>query len=325
MRLIDEIYGEYEVEPIFEKLIHTKEMQRLKGIHQGGASYIVNPKWSVTRYEHSIGVMLFIRRMGGTIEEQIAGLLHDISHTAFSHVVDFSLKNKNQDYHEIIYDEIIYNSDIPTIMENEGYDFKKILFDESQWTILEQSSPKLCADRIDYTLRDLYHYGHITMDEIEYFLNNIEINDGEAVITAIEAGDWFVEAYYKEVIGFFMHPLNVYAYDRLAKAIEISLEENQITLSDLRNVDDYVEKKLRQSEVEDVANIMKQLKNEVTLVEDPINYDIHQKQKMRIIDPTMKVNDEVFKLSEKSVKSKKMSEAAMKKAKEGIYLKIISV
>lgn len=89
MLVNDEIYGEYEVEAVLQDLIQSKPVQRLKGIHQGGASYLVNPKWNVTRYEHSMGVMLLIRRLGGSIEEQIAGLLHDVSHTAFSHVIDF--------------------------------------------------------------------------------------------------------------------------------------------------------------------------------------------------------------------------------------------
>ncbi len=61
MMILDSIYGKFNVEPIFEELINTKEVQRLKNIHQGGASYLVNPKWNVTRYEHSIGTMIFIR------------------------------------------------------------------------------------------------------------------------------------------------------------------------------------------------------------------------------------------------------------------------
>ena len=28
--------------------------------------------------------------------------------------------------------------------------------DEKKWTILERKAPKLCADRVDYTLRDMY-------------------------------------------------------------------------------------------------------------------------------------------------------------------------
>ena len=36
----------------------------------------MNPNWNVSRYEHSIGVMLLIRLLGGRIEEQIAGSLN---------------------------------------------------------------------------------------------------------------------------------------------------------------------------------------------------------------------------------------------------------
>ena len=48
MRIEDKIYGEFEVEGVLEELINTKVVQRLKNIHQGGASYLVNPNWNVT-------------------------------------------------------------------------------------------------------------------------------------------------------------------------------------------------------------------------------------------------------------------------------------
>ena len=182
MKVIDSIYGEFEIESVFEQLIRTKEVQRLKGVHQGGASYLINPKWNVTRYEHSIGTMLLTRLLGGSIEEQIAALLHDISHTAFSHVIDFTLKNNEADYHEKIYDKIVEASDIPEILSKHGYDYKNILFNETKWTILEKSAPKLCADRIDYTLRDMYHYGFIEEEEVKYFLSNLKVIDGEITI-----------------------------------------------------------------------------------------------------------------------------------------------
>jgi HD superfamily phosphohydrolase len=87
--IYDEHYGEYEIEDVLIELLHTKPVQRLKKVHQAGAAYLVNNEWNTTRYEHSIGTMLLVKKLGGTVEEQIASLLHDISHTAFSHVVDF--------------------------------------------------------------------------------------------------------------------------------------------------------------------------------------------------------------------------------------------
>lgn len=323
MKVIDSIYGEFEIESVFEQLIRTKEVQRLKGVHQGGASYLINPKWNVTRYEHSIGTMLLTRLLGGSIEEQIAALLHDISHTAFSHVIDFTLKNNEADYHEKIYDKIVEASDIPEILSKHGYDYKDILFNETKWTILEKSAPKLCADRIDYTLRDMYHYGFIEEEEVKYFLSNLKVIDGEIVITSIETSEWFVDVYYKEVIGFFMNPLNVYAYDRLSKALKIALDLNEITLDDLLEEDDNVYKRLEKSNSNDILRLIKSINSKVTLVENKEEYDIFQKNKLRIIDPTIVIEDKLFKSSDKSNLIHILTEKALNKFKEGIYIKII--
>ena len=322
MRIIDSIYGEFEIENIFEEIINTKEVQRLKGINQGGASYLVNEKWNVTRYEHSIGVMLLIRIMGGSIEEQISGLLHDVSHTAFSHVVDFALKNRTEDYHEKIYDEIIEKSDIPKILLSNGYDYKDILFNEKKWTILEKDLPKLCADRVDYTLRDMYHYSYISKEEVKRFLENLTVINGELVITSIEIAEWFVDTYYKEVIGFFMNPLNIYGYDRLAKALKISLDLKEITLEDLLKVDKEVYSLLENSKSIEVLELLRELKEKVILTEDKSEYDIFQKNKLRIIDPTVIIGNEIFRISEKSEIAKKLSEKALKKAEEGSFIKV---
>jgi HD superfamily phosphohydrolase len=64
MLISDVLYGEWQVTGVLEELIGSKPVQRLKGIHQGGASYLVNKEWNVTRFDHLIGVML---RMKSTI------------------------------------------------------------------------------------------------------------------------------------------------------------------------------------------------------------------------------------------------------------------
>ena len=323
MKITDTIYGEFNIEPILEELINTKEVQRLKNIHQGGASYLINPKWNVTRYEHSVGAMLLIKLMGGSVEEQIAGLLHDISHTAFSHVVDFALDNNDEDYHEKIYDEIIEVSNIPEILLNNGYDYKDILFNESKWTILEKSAPKLCADRVDYTLRDMYHYGFITKEEIQRFLNNLIIVNGEIVITSIEVSEWFTETYYKEVIGFFMNPLNVYANDRLVRSLKIALELKEINLDDLRKDDTFVYELLKKSKSKEIQHLLNSINKNVKLVENREDYDIYQRNKLRIIDPSIVIDNQVFKTSDKSKVAKLLTEKALYKNKQGLFIKIV--
>lgn len=323
MEIRDSIYGDFEVEPIFEKLINTKQVQRLKGVHQGGASYLVNPQWNVTRYEHSIGTMLFIRLMGGSVEEQISGLLHDISHTAFSHVIDFALDNKDEDYHEKIYNDIVETSDIPRILKSEGYNYEDILFNESKWTILEKAAPKLCADRIDYTLRDMYEYGVISKKEIDEFLHNLIVINGEVVVTSVESAEWFVDVYYKEVVGLFLNPLNIYAYDRLSKAIKIALDIREVNMNDLVEDDEYILSLLNKSKSKEIKKLIKSLNKDVKVVECKEKYDIFQKNKLRIIDPSIFIDGVVLKTSENSIKARLLTENAIKKSEEGVFVKVI--
>ncbi|WP_148040393.1 hypothetical protein [Brevibacillus fluminis] len=62
MKLYDELYGQFVVEDVLAEIIHTKTIQRLKNIHQACAAYLVNNEWNVTRYDHSLGVIICLLR-----------------------------------------------------------------------------------------------------------------------------------------------------------------------------------------------------------------------------------------------------------------------
>ncbi|MBT2648371.1 HD domain-containing protein [Bacillus sp. ISL-34] len=322
MIVLDSIYGKHIVEGILSELIVSKPVQRLKGIHQGGASYLVNEKWNVTRFDHSIGVMLLIKALGGSLEEQIAGLLHDVSHTAFSHVIDFVLDCKDEDYHEKIYDQVIMESEIPLILKEYGYDLNVIF--QSKWELLEQPAPELCADRVDYTLRDMYQYGHITIESINEFLDHVIIINGRMYLDNIESAEWFVKTYYSEVIDFFMNPLNIYGYDILAKTLKLALAKKLISLDDLLGTDEEVMSLLSFTEDHEVQNLLKRIHGNVKVKEDQVDNDIHRKNKMRLIDPSVIQGTQLVRASSLSEKVKKMGSEAFKKASKGMYLKVIS-
>ncbi|WP_260285530.1 HD domain-containing protein [Peribacillus aracenensis] len=322
MIVLDSIYGKHIVEGVLEELILSKPVQRLKGIHQGGASYLVNEKWDVTRFDHSLGVMLLIKALGGSLEEQIAGLLHDVSHTAFSHVIDFVLDCKDEDYHEKIYDHVIMESEIPFILKKYGFDCEVIV--QSKWELLEQPAPELCADRVDYTLRDMYQYGHITLESVQDFLDHVIIINGRMYLDNIESAEWFVKTYYSEVIDFFMNPLNIYGYDVLAKTLKLALAKNLISLDDLLGTDEEVMSLLSSTEDHEVKNLLKRIHGNVKVIENQLEYDLHRKNKVRLIDPSVIEGTQLLRASSLSERVKKMGMEAYEKASKGIYLKVIS-
>ncbi|MGE7674422.1 HD domain-containing protein [Lysinibacillus sp. NPDC094403] len=323
MIISDYIYGEFEIEDVLAELISSKEMQRLKGIHQGGASYLVNSRWNVTRYEHSVGVMLLIKQLGGSLEEQIAGLLHDVSHTAFSHVIDFVFENKAEDYHEEIFMDVIRNSEIPIILRKYNYNYEYLLLNTAKWNILEQPAPELCADRVDYTLRDMYVYGQASLEDIEKFLNDMIIYQGQMCLQSIESAEWFVKTYYQEVLDFFMNPLNIYAYDKLAQTLKLSLEKKIITLADFLKEDNELIERMKSSNERQVQSLLKQLHPDVKVRVDQKEFDIHQKNKTRLIDPLLYLHNRLIRASEISDDVRKMNVAAKEKFQQGIYVKIL--
>lgn len=323
MEINDVLYGRHQIDGVLEELIKSAPVQRLKGVYQGGASFLVNPKWNVTRYEHSIGVMLLIKRLGGTIEEQIAGLLHDVSHTAFSHVIDFVFENEAEDYHENIFQQVIDQSEIPEILKQHGYDADDLLLNDTRWTLLEQPAPELCADRIDYTLRDMYQYGQITLREAEIFLDHLVVRNGRVFPDGIETAEWFVRVYYKEVIDFFMNPVNVYGYEYLAQTLKAALKHNVIAAEDLLKTDQEVLGILHSSENDEVLRLLEKIHPHILVKEDDIHYDFHRKTKMRLIDPSIFFHNEWITSSSVSEHIRKMGEAAYRKAKKGVYVKVI--
>jgi len=94
--LHDPVHGAVQVDELEWLLIQSRPVQRLKGIKQLGLVDAVYPGASHTRFEHSLGTMyvagLMASRLGLSREEvrkvRLAGLLHDLGHSAFSHAVE---------------------------------------------------------------------------------------------------------------------------------------------------------------------------------------------------------------------------------------------
>ncbi|MGC6767243.1 HD domain-containing protein [Enterococcus sp. LJL51] len=322
MDISDELYGEYEIEEVLTALIYSKEVQRLKDIHMIGPSYLLNPVWNETRYEHSVGVMLLVRKLGGSVEEQIAGLLHDISHTIFSHVIDLVMDKQQEDYHEEIKQTYLSESSIPDILSSYGYNYEKILLDDCQWTRLEQAAPLLCADRIDYTLREVYRYFKTDLNEIHDFLSEIVFLEGKIVLKSVSAGEWFVKQYYKIVLDLFYDPLNMYGYEIMGRLLSYALEQGCLSTEDLMKTETEVLNKLKALGDPKLDELFCLFYTRVAfkLVDENEPFDIFQKKKLRLIDPLVAVEGDIVYTSACSIDAKRRTAEAKKKSDKGVYL-----
>ncbi|MBN1889308.1 MAG: hypothetical protein JW850_15040, partial [Thermoflexales bacterium] len=65
MRYDDSVYDSTEiVEPVLLDLMQAAAVQRLQGVLQHGITGLIGITRPATRFEHSVGVMLLVRRLG---------------------------------------------------------------------------------------------------------------------------------------------------------------------------------------------------------------------------------------------------------------------
>lgn len=245
IELNDILYGKIAFPQVVADLLNTKPLIRLSKIHQSGAIVLVNPTINHTRLQHSIGVMMLIKILGGGEKEQIAGLLHDISHTAFSHVGDYVLQQEEENYHEQIFEQVLLSSEIPALLEKYNYNVTDFL--EHTFPILEQELPDLCADRLDYTLRDAVHARLISVSQARELLKNTVLLNGKISIADSEKSQWLQEVYERLNLEFFQHPLHRYANDKLALLFRRLMEEGKLEIADLMKNDTELLNKVRTS------------------------------------------------------------------------------
>lgn len=162
MRTInDKIYGKTKIgEPVLLELLKSHSVLRLKNISQYGIPDKYYHFKNFNRYEHSVGVMILLRRLGATLEEQVAGLLHDLSVSSFSHIADwvFSQGRKGREgFHDSIHKKFVVRTEIPKILRSHNFPLERML-EEDNFTLLEKKIPNLCADRVDYALREFKYW-----------------------------------------------------------------------------------------------------------------------------------------------------------------------
>src|SRR5436305_8791664 len=179
----DPIYGRERVdEPVLLDLLASAALGRLRGVLQHGVTALLGITQPITRYEHSVGVMLLVRRVGGGLREQVAALLHDVSHTAFSHVIDHVFHDQGtQSFHERQKEWWLARTDAPAVLARHGMDGRDFL-DDDPFPILEQPLPRLCADRLDYFLRDGSGLGIMTPADVRLTLDHLVVRDGRMAV-----------------------------------------------------------------------------------------------------------------------------------------------
>lgn len=298
----DPVHGEPLLDdPVVCRLIEAPAFQRLWGVQQFGE------RWAVasllrsrphSRAEHSLGTYQLLRR--GAPDDrhlQIAGLLHDVGHTAFSHHGEAAFDDDRQQvWHEQHLERILRDEryGIAAVLAQAEIDPAAIL-EKFDHPLLDQPMPELCADRIDYILRDLVA-SYPAYDAVcEDIIPQIKVrSDGEG---------WYVESpaaahFLKKGLdlcnkGLYTNPMMRQIKHHTTDLLKLALEKGYLTESDIADgTDDQVLDALwNLDEIDPVLNRLLLRLREFGLARstpEAIGYVMDYYAEFRDFDPTTK-------------------------------------
>jgi len=323
MIIDDIVHGKIEIkDPLIIELINSKPMRRLKDIHQSGSWKFYIPDLENNRFEHCVGVYKLLSLLGASREERVAGLLHDVPHTAFSHVIDFIFgRAQNQDYHEEHHNRIVMNSEIPNIVKND-FSIERLMEDKN-FPLLERSIPDLCADRLDYFLRDGLKIGVLNKESVKKILDNLVVKDNEIVCADRDVARMMATTFLECSNRFWSPALNSALYQILADAIKIAMDKKIITEDDLFGTDDELLEKIRSAKIKEIDEKLDLLNPSLKIVEDKERYDFHSNGKARFIDPKVFEDGRAIRVSEFDGEFKEKMDDFVNKLKKGYYIRIL--
>jgi HD superfamily phosphohydrolase len=294
----DVLHGEITLrEPLLVELYHSRAVQRLAHIYQAGITAFINPRRNMTRLDHSLGVVALLQRLKADLVEQAAGLIHDVPHTAFSHVIDFVFPNHEHDYHERQREQVIASSDLPAIFERHGLDWRWVAQAEN-FSLLERPLPALCADRLDYSLRDAVSVGLASAHQVTELMGRLAVRECQIVVQGIEAARRLSELYLATDDRIYTSTQEVGWYAAMAQALRAALEGGVLGESDLWQTDRQVMARLRAAHRPEIDRWLALLRPEVRFVRDDDRPDLVALPKVRAIDPPVLVEDQVRPLAE---------------------------
>lgn len=265
-RVRDSIHDYIDLDDLESSLVDTQPYQRLRWIKQLGSANLVYPGANHTRLEHSIGVSHLAKQMAshsGVSKDEIhlvsiAGLLHDLGHSPYSHLADELPFGKD---HVEVTQDIIRNSKISDIFHDEGINVKEICNlikgDHKYGSLI---SGDIDGDRLDYLMRDSHYTGVKTGVDTGRLVTKMSISDNDLVIG--ESGLPVVETFLtSRSIMFptvYFHPFSRGAELMLARATMAAISNDSFSYESFVSFTDH--KFL--SELDSAGNLSKKLVND---------------------------------------------------------------
>lgn len=328
-QVIDTIFGKInERNPVTIKLLNHDTVQRLKHIDQSGPLiYISNEYPEYSRYDHSLGVYALLKLYNVSSEEQIAGIMHDTSHTVFSHLADYVLQAQTEhteSYQDNIHDAYLTKAGLPNLLKQYNLTLDDISPKNPKFTALEQPYPDMNADRIEYNLHTALLFNDLQMSDIKQIINALHYENKQWYFTDTAQAKKFAKlsTYYTRT--FWGGSKCAAQYSITGAIIKYAMKKDIISLHEFQTGTDLqVVNKLKNSKdpiIQKLLAILYKVEDHY-VVTNAQDFDIHYAVKMRGIDPLVSVGNKLKRLSTLSVDFNQDLQSTAEFCKHGVYLK----
>lgn len=307
-----------EIPDFLYDYINTPEMQRIGKIGCAcGLDYtkIFNNKFFYSNLEHSIGVALIVWNFTKDKKQTLAGLFHDIATPVFKHCIDFmNGDHETQESTEELTTSIIKNSkEIMALLERDNIKIEEV-DDYHIYPIADNDTPKLSADRLEYTLANGLYFKEIwDVEKIKKIYSNLEVQKNEENIEELgfknkEIAEDFVDGASQ------LWPLWISNKDKLvmqflADTVKKMSEKNFLTTKDLYTLSEQeVIEKIENCNDENISKCFKLFRNSTDIGEsdEPVKdkYCISINAKRRYIVPLVENNNSYERINDISISAK---------------------
>ncbi len=228
--------------------INTKEMQKQDGISVScGTIYskMFNDKIWWSSLDHSIAVALIIWNFTYDKKQALAGLFHDIATPCFKHSIDFMNGDaKTQESTEDKTSYVIRNSkEIMNLLNRDNIELEEV-DDYKKYSIADNKSPRLSADRLEYTLSNGLGATKqlVDLNTVKEIYDDIIVGaneDGELEISFknIEPAKKFVSIM-SELSSTYIDPKHRFSMQYLGELIQTLVITNRLTIDELYSLSD---------------------------------------------------------------------------------------
>ena len=256
-------------------------------------SDLFESKFFFSSLDHSVAVALIVWHFTHDKKQTLSGLFHDIATPVFKHCVDFLNGDyMTQESTEDLTTELIKKSkEIMTLLKRDNIDITEV-DNYHLYPIADNDTPKLSADRLEYSLSNaLFTYKLLDIEIIKEIYNDIEIqkneeNEIELGFKTKKVARNFVKATSRLSV-IYREDRTRYSMQLIADILKNLNEENKISKKDLYEMkESEVINIIESSKYKEIFNIWRKAKRVKTSTEEPKNaYYVHHGAKVRYIDP----------------------------------------